>query len=647
MRPPGKPRDSRITRRGLILIGAQLAVVGGLGARMRHLQVQEAAKYRLLAEENRLNIRLIPPERGLLMDRNGTPLAENRQNYRIVMVREQAGDAEAVLRKLARIIDLPPDRQEKVLKEMRQRSAFVPVTVAEHLSWSDLSRVAVNAPALPGVLPQVGLTRYYPQKHATAHIVGYVGPVSDRDLQAQADPDPLLQIPDFQIGKTGIEVTMEPELRGAAGASQIEVNAVGRVMREIEHREGTPGRDMHLTLDTDLQNYALDRMEGQSAATVLMDVQTGEVLASASAPSFDPNDFVFGISFDKWNELLENPYRPLPNKVISGAYPPGSTFKMVVALAAVEGGHVGADETVYCPGFYQMGNRRFHCWRTWGHGKMNLREAIKNSCDVYFYEISQRTGIDAIGDMAIRLGMGVKPDLPVPAVSPGLIPTRTWKKQKYDDDWRDGDTLNSGIGQGFVLASPLQLAVMTARIATGRMVEPRLIRAIDGSPMDHPEPAELVVNQTALRLVREGMYQVVNDRRGTAYSRRIADPENQMAGKTGTSQVRIITPEERAQGVFKNEDLPWERRDHGLFVCYAPYDNPKYALATVVEHGGGGSSAAAPIARDVMMRALYGPEPPLAAYPPAEREEIERAREEQTPASSAPTETLPPINDRV
>ncbi len=631
MRKAPKSAQALVTRRGMLLMGGAVLAVGGLGARMRQLQVKEAATYRLLAEENRMNLRLIAPARGLVLDRNGRALAENRQNYRVVIVREQAGDVEVALDKLARLIRLTPERREKALKEINQRSAFVPVTVIEHLTWEEIARVAANAPALPGVLPEVGLTRHYPQMEATAHMVGYVGPVSDSDLEKQETPDPLLQIPDFQIGKTGVEVRLESDLRGAAGASQIEVNALGRVMRELNRREGTPGRDLALTLDADLQTYALKRMEGESASTVALDVRTGEILAAASAPSFDPNAFVLGIGFDDWNYLRDHPYRPLSNKAVSGAYPPGSTFKMVVAMAAMEAGMLSADETVWCPGHYQLGNRRFHCWRRGGHGHTNLRDSLKNSCDVYYYDVARRVGVDAISAMANKLGIGVKHDLPVPAITPGLTPTRAWKQRTYDEAWLVGDTLNSGIGQGFMLASPLQLALMTARIATGRAITPHLVRAVDGRPVEMGDDPELGVRPVALRLVRDGMYAVVNDRRGTGYRSRIADPDVKMAGKTGTSQVRIITPEERARGVFKNKDLPWNRRDHALFVCYAPYDAPRYAIATIVEHGGGGSVAAAPIARDVMMHALYGPTPPLQAYPPGEREEIERQRKEAPP----------------
>jgi penicillin-binding protein 2 len=653
MKRPEARRNPQMTRRGLVLLGIQAGVIGLLGWRMRDLQVEQADEFRLLAEENRINIRLLPPARGLIYDRNGKILAENRQNYRVTIVREQAGDVGNALRRLARLIPLTVEEQAAVLKEVNRRSAFVPITVTEHLTWEEVARVAANAPSLPGITPEVGLTRHYPDGAPVAHVVGYVGPVSERDLEKLEDPDPVLQIPKFQIGKTGIEQRVEDELRGEAGNSRIEVNAVGRVMREIDRHEGISGKDLHLTIDQGLQKFALERMAGESAAAVAIELATGDIVASASAPSFDPNDFVFGISTTKWNALLNNDHRPLSNKPVSGAYPPGSTFKMVVALAAQEAGVLSPGETIYCPGFYRLGNRRFHCWKSGGHGHVNLNGSLKGSCDVFYYKVAERVGVDKIAEMAVRLGMGTKHDLPLPAVSEGLAPTREWKKRTYDQSWQLGDTLNVGIGQGYMLATPLQLALMAARIATGKQLQPRLIRAVEGIPVPVEEPADLGISPNALDHVRKGMYSVVNDPGGTAGRSKIAIKELAMAGKTGTSQVRIITADERARGVTRNEDLPWGRRDHALFVCYAPYDNPRYAVSVVVEHGGGGSAVAAPIARDILLYALYGELPPLEAYPPGEREK-ERVRREtvpqavapEAPETATPPETGPMPSDR-
>ena len=621
------PKDNEtsqrvIGRRAFVLAGAQLAFMGVLGLRMRFMQVEQADEFRTLAEENRVNIRLIPPERGLIYDRNGILVAGNEQNLSIVVVREDAGDISETIEKLKRLVPLDPDELERSLREIERRSPFVPVTVADRLTWDDFSTVAVNAPALPGVTPEVGLSRYYPLGEDFTHVIGYVGPVSDFDLSRIQDPDPLLQIPKFQIGKVNVESSLEDDLRGKAGNRRIEVNAAGRVMRELGRIDGTTGNSLQLTVDAALQNFAQARMVDESAAAVVMDVENGDILALASAPSFDANLFVRGISVANYGELTENIYRPLANKTVQGVYPPGSTFKMITALAALEDGVIDDEEEIFCGGFKQLGRRRFHCWRRGGHGKVNLVEAIYNSCDVYFYDLAERVGIDKISAMAIKLGLGQRHDLPLSGIAEGLTPTRDWKLARRGEDWLVGDSLNAGIGQGFVLASPIQLAVMSARLASGRSVSPRLIKTVNGveTPVLRGEPLD--INPANLAAVREGMDRVSNYQRGTAYRSRIVAEGMQMAGKTGTSQVRNITAEERAAGVTSNDDLPWERRDHALFVSYAPVDRPRFACSVIVEHGGGGSTAAAPIARDIMLFAQYGGLPPLSAYPSTQRQEI-------------------------
>jgi len=616
----------RLNRRAMLLFGAQAGFIGLLGSRLHYLQVVEGQKYRLLAEENRINIQLIPPARGLIYDRDWVPVAQNDQNYRVVMVREQAGDVRKVLDRLRKIIPLDDKDFAAALKEFKRRAAFVPVTIAEHLTWEQLAEISVNAPALPGVSAEVGLSRYYPLGPDFAHIVGYVGPVSDYDLKRLDDQDPLLQIPKFQIGKTGVERKLERRLRGFAGTRRIEVNAVGRVIREIDRREGKPGAMVQLTVDHRLQNYVEARLEGQSAAAVVIDVNNGDIVALGSAPSFDPNKFVTGISSPDYRALMDSPYRPLANKTVQGTYPPGSTFKMMVALAALESGAIDTRETIFCRGYIDLGKQRFHCWKRSGHGKIDLKNSLKQSCDVYYYELAQRVGIEKIAEMARKFGLGERHHLPLNGIAAGLVPTKNWKKTKIGEHWRIGDTLNSAIGQGFVLASPLQLALMTARIATGRAVVPRLIKSIDDVPTENPRPPSLGISRASLNAVRGGMFAVSNERGGTAYSKRIAEKTMRMAGKTGTSQVRRITRKERAAGVIRNEDLPWERRDHALFIAFAPYDKPRYAVAVVVEHGGGGSRFAAPIARDIMLEALYGGEPPLTAYPASQRTRIMNER---------------------
>jgi penicillin-binding protein 2 len=608
--------------------------MGVLGLRMRYMQVEQADDFRLLAEENRINVRLIPPARGVIRDRRGMLVAGNEQNYRIIMVREDAGDVDEVLDRLAGLIALDPDELAKARAEVKKLSAFVPVTIADRLSWEDLSRVAVNAPALPGITPEVGLSRAYPLVEDFAHIVGYVGPVSDYDLGKLEAPDPLLQIPKFQIGKVGLEAKLEDNLRGKAGLKRIEVNAVGRVMRELQRQEGQQGDEIGLTIDAELQTYVQARMTGESAAAVVMDSHNGEILAIGSSPSFDPNKFVRGISVADYQALTENIYRPLADKSVQGTYPPGSTFKMVTALAALEAGVIRPEETVYCPGHVDRSGRRFHCWKGSGHGSIDIVNSLTQSCDVYYYEVAERAGIDNIAAMARKLGLGERHDLPMSAVAEGLAPTRDWKKARRGENWLVGDTLNAGIGQGFVLASPLQLAVMTARIASGLKLVPRLVKSVNGVELEVVPPEPLDIRPENLRLVRRGMFNVSNNRRGTAFASRIEDDARKIAGKTGTSQVRNITAAERARGVTGNAQLPWERRDHALFVCFAPYEAPEIAVSAIIEHGGGGSAVAAPVARDIILQALFEGAPPLEAYPANQRSTI-RERQKSLPLRGA------------
>ena len=631
-----------LSRRAFVLLGGQMAVMGGLAWRMRQLQIEEGEHFLTLAEENRVNVRLIAPARGEIFDRTGQPLALNRQNFRIVVIREQARDVEATLDRLAKIIPISSLDRERALREFSQRAAFVPVTVVEHLEWAHFAQVNANAPALPGVVPDVGLTRVYPDSELIGHVVGHVGPVSQDDLEREQGSRALLQVPGFLIGKNGVERLKEDDLRGDAGTMRIEVNAGGRVVRELGRVEARSGRDLTLTLDLGLQRAAMKRMAGESAATVVMDVSNGDILCLASSPGFDPNKFVRGVSHADWNALLNNPYRPLANKTVSGQYPPGSTFKMVVALAALEAGLTNPRETVFCNGGTNLGDHRFHCWKRGGHGHTDCRKAIKESCDVYFYEMARRCGPDAITAMAHRLGLGVRHELPLSAIRDGLMPTRDWKRAARNEPWNVGDSFNFGIGQGFSLATPLQLAVMTARLASGRAVEPRLITGVDGIETPLDAAPGLGLRPENLALMRDAMVAVVNERGGTALGSRIHDESGAMAGKTGTSQVRRITPAERARGVLRDDQLPWNRRNHALFVGYAPTVMPRYAIATIVEHGGGGSRAAAPIARDVLMYAIWGAEPPLSAFPPARREEIRREREAVPVDSTAASQPRSP-----
>ena len=624
-RPPRDTEDSarRINRRALFMGGCMAATMAVLAGRMRYLGIDQSDAFSLLAEQNRVNIQLLPPARGLILDRNGKLIAGNEQTYRVVITREGAGDVDLVLNRLSHLIPLTQEDLTRVLKDMAKNPAFVPIPVADRLSWEEFSSISLNAPALPGVTPDVGLSRLYPRDTDFAHVVGYVGPVSEKDLEGIENPDPLLHIPKFQIGKIGVEKWTEDVLRGSAGNRKIEVNHVGRIMRELERAEGQSGADLTLTLDADLQNFLQVRLGDQSAACVVMDVQNGDIMGAVSAPSFNPNLFVRGISNADYRALMDNDHRPLANKVAQGAYPPGSTFKIVTALAALADGQTDTDTTVSCPGYLDFGGRKFHCWKSGGHGKVDLARALAESCDVFFYDVAQKVGIEKISEMGKTMGLGQRHDLPMSAITEGILPTKEWKQARFKQDWRIGDTINASIGQGYVLASPLQLAVMTARVATGRLVVPRLVKAVDGVEVAIAEALPLGMETSHLQTVRSGMDQVVNGQHGTSYAARIDNVAMLMAGKSGTSQVRNISAAERETGVVDNVDRPWKERDHALFVAYAPADAPRYAVAVVVEHGGGGSLAAAPIARDALLRVMTGALPDPMDYPESQRARID------------------------
>jgi len=602
MRADRQEQELRFTRRALMMGGGGALAFLGLGARLYSLQVLETERYQLLSDDNQFNYHMLPPSRGRVLDRFGIAIADNRDSYRVLLVPERAGDVEQALDDLSHYLPLSQSRLDRVMRAVRRGERFNAVTVQDDLDWQTFATINLHAPDLVGVTPDVGEVRSYPYGPSFAHVLGYVQTPNDNDI-ANDDPDAerLLRHPGFRVGKTGVEIAQEHELRGSAGALKVEVDHLGRVIRELPDQSSNPqqGQDVVLTLDTDIQRFALERLGDQSGAAVTIDVQTGELISLVSAPSFDPNLFVGGISSVNYSALRDNDHRPLFNKAIQGTYPPGSTFKAVVAAAALEHGITTPSETVRCTGSVRLGNREFHCWRRQGHGIVDLRDAVKKSCDIYFYEIAERLGIDRIHEMGRRFGLGEHFDLGIAGVASGLMPSPQWKRARRDEGWSTGDTYNTGIGQGFTLASPLQLAVMTARLASGRMVEPTLFRNAMAPPAPHIDVSDAVLEQ-----VRDGLRAVVEEPGGTSFSLRGLGIEGvEMAGKTGTAQVYSITAEERESGVRDQEDLPWRLRDHGLFVCYAPADNPKYAVVVVIEHGGGSSAATRP-ARDILRRVV-------------------------------------------
>ncbi len=597
-------RHKLFNRRTAMLAGGQAVLLSVLAGRLYYLQVVESERYRTLADENRINLRLLPPLRGRIVDRFGIPIADNRQNYRVLLIPEDTRDLDLTLSALGQIIPIGQMEQRRILRDTKRNRSFVPVTVRENLDWKTAARIEVNAPDLPGIMIDVGQSRSYPHGADLAHVLGYVAAVSPDDQTG----DPLLELPGFRVGKAGLEKIHDLALRGKGGSSQVEVNAYGRVIRELERREGEPGAEVQLTIDMGLQRMVSERLGEESAAAVVLDIHTGEVLAMASTPAYDPNAFNKGLSSPEWQALVSNPRAPLTNKAIAGRYAPGSTFKMAVLLAALEKGIVTEDSEVFCSGFMELGNARFHCWKKHGHGLVNAKSAITQSCDVYFYEIARRTGIERIAAMAKRLGFGSQLGVDLPGERAGLVPTPKWKRGALEAGWQKGETVITGIGQGYLLVTPLQLAIMTARLVNGGFaVTPSLTRAVSRAAPGKNEASvpfeSLNLRPRHLDLVREAMNDVMNSPFGTARRARIDKPEWAMGGKTGTVQVRRITKAEREVGVIKNKDLPWKERDHALFVGFAPIDNPRYAVSVVIEHGGSGSKAAAPIARDILEEA--------------------------------------------
>jgi penicillin-binding protein 2 len=595
-----KSRYATFTRRTLLVTGGVNVVFAVLAGRLYQLQIVEGDEFMTRAEENRVSQRLVAPLRGRILDRFGVELASNRRNYRVLIVKEQAVDGvDAAIESIGKLIYLSDHQREKVKRDIANNKPFAAVPVAENLSWDEFARVNLHLPYLAGIQPDVGETRAYPYGPELSHILGYVASVSQEDLKD--DSDPLLGIPGFRIGKRGIEKEYEHQIRGKAGASRVEVNAYGRVIRELGHDAGTPGSDVFLTIDQQVQQFAAQRLGNESAACAVLDVTNGDVIALVSSPGYDPNAFNVGISQTEWNALMTNDHKPLINKVITGEYPPGSTFKPVIAVGCMDNGL--ADLQVNCTGSMTLGNNVFHCW-SWkkgGHGHVDLKRGIAVSCDIFFYEAAKRLGIDKIHDTAIAMGLGAKTGIELPGERPGLIPSREWKLHRFGVGWQQGETLNTGIGQGYVTATPIQLATLAARIASGNAVSPRIARYVGHAEQPRPQLNRLPFSDKALAAVQEGMNMVANVPGGTAYAWRITQPGFEMAGKTGTAQVRRITREDRATGRVGNSGLPWRLREHALFIAYAPVQLPRYALGIIQEHGAAPEHTHVQMARDILL----------------------------------------------
>ena len=565
------------TRRGFVLGAAQIGLCGVLAGRMAWISVVNNEKYKLLAESNRVNLSLIPPRRGWIIDRNGKPLALNRTIFRVDIIPDRMIDREATLDELQQILGFDADERQRISDDIKAGTGFQPVQVAENLSWEHYAALSVRATELTGVIPAQGFARFYPDGAAVGHLLGYVGSASAADYEKTKDQ--LMLTPGFKVGKDGIEKTFESSLKGTPGARRSEVTARGKLVRDLATRADVPGQTLQLTIDKGLQAYAARRLGTNSGSAVVIDCLTGEMLAMVSMPAYDPNSFSDGISRAEWKMLSDNDHVPLMNKTLQGLYPPGSTVKPMNGLALLEAG-VSPTDRITCSGSLRVGNGIFHCHKRRGHGSLDLKQAIMYSCDIYFYEMVRRLGYDRIAPIARMTGLGEKYDLPFSSQRFGTVPDSAWKQRKYKQDWSVADSLNASIGQGYVLANPLQLAVMAARIASGKALQPHLLKG-----QNTAAAAALPVSAEHLAHIHEAMAGVVNGG-GTGGAARMQIPGITLAAKTGTAQVRRITMAERGSGVLGNASLPFKLRDHALFVCFAPVEAPRYAAAIVLEHNG-------------------------------------------------------------
>jgi len=580
----------RFDRRSMVLGGIQGGVGLLLAGRMGYIAVAENERYRVMAESNRVNLSLIPPRRGWILDRNGAPLASNRAEFRIDIIPERLVNRERTIASLGELLGMDEVERQDLRDKIEDSRGFQPVEVATGLSYDTFAAISVRLPDMPGVVPQRGFSRHYPTGPSVGHLIGYVGIANAEEYEKERNP--LLITPGYKIGKDGLEKQYEQVLRGEPGARRVEVTAGGRIVRDLETREDVQGQPVKLTIDGPLQDYAARRLGLESGSVVVIDCVTGDLLCMASMPSFDPNSFSDGIGRVEWRMLSDDDHVPLRNKVLKGLYPPGSTVKPMVSMSFLEAG-VDPHETVFCGGGLRVGNRVFHCWNRRGHGQVDMAKGIYQSCDVYFYQIAQRLGMDVIAPMARRCGMQEEFPLPVASQFYGTVPDPAWKLRKFGREWQPFDTVNATIGQGYMLANPLQLAVMAARLATGRRVMPRL--TLEGQPAAF---GSMDFHGDHVQVIQNAMSDVINGP-GTAGRARLPLDNVLMAGKTGTAQVVSLS-------VSSGKTGPWKYRDHGLFIFFAPFDNPRYAGAVVIEHGGG-SGAAYPIARDVTTY-LYDPQ---------------------------------------
>lgn len=585
------------TRRAFLVAGAQAAGGALILVRLGYLGIFRSPHYRTLADGNRIKLHILLPKRGIIYDRHGQELAGNISSYRLTIVPALAENLSLNFSHISQLLNLNSKETEEILKDIKKHSRFTPYIIKHHLSWEEVCKIEVNLPELPGVEIEAGYQRFYLDSEPFAHLIGYVQTPSEKDEVDQR----LASLSDYRIGKVGIEKSFQETLQGIAGYKEVEVNAKRQIVRDRRKHDSQNGQQLNLSISAPLQKFMHERLQQvESASVVVMDILTGEILTLISSPSYDTNLFVNGISKKNWNALQKNPYRALTNKAIHGLYEPGSTFKMAVLLAGLESGRIEPNFQTFCRGYIEVANHRFHCVCRGGHGVVDLRRALQVSCDVYFYEIAQKIGVEILAKMAKNLGFGAKTGIEMPSEKTGLVPSKLWKLEKHNQRWHVGDTILFSIGQGPILATPLQLAQMMGRLLTGKSVVPTIQKRTSA---ELPVFSSYSFKPHNLALIKDGIDAVINEVSGTAYHARITIPGWEMGGKTGTAQVRRITKLERETRILRNEELAWKERDHALFVGYAPIHQPRYVTAVIVEHGGWGSVVAAPIGRDALLKA--------------------------------------------
>ncbi len=585
-----KKQYSALNRRTFFLYLLKVSFLGIVGWRLYNIQIKDSQKYKTLSKNNQIDVEIIYPLRGKIYDINNKILASNIKVFDVYIIPENTNNINKSLNELNQIIKIDFSDRRKIIELSKKVKKFEKIKVLENINWSELEKIESNKLNIEGIFISQDYMRTYLYNNTVSHLIGYTNKPNREEVELPF----IANMPNLEIGKDGIEKSFNPNLIGKSGQREIEVNSYGRVIREISRQDSQKGNDIQITIDLRIQQYALNLLkEHRAGSAVLIDINNGNILCMVSTPSYNPNKIIQKPNKEYWDSILENELSPLTYRCIQGLYAPGSTFKMVVAIAGIIHGIINTNTKHFCNGKIGLGDRLYHCWKNNGHGLMNVSDAIKESCDVFFYEISKKIGIDKIAKVAEDFGLGKIYDMPLPNQKKGIIPSRDWKKKKYDESWYPGETLISAIGQGFVLTNPLQLAVMTSIIASnGKNVKPNIIKQNNDIEFE-----KLEKYQNAIKIIKSSMFKVVNESKGTAYNSR--SETTPFAGKTGTSQVRRITVAERESEDFRKKEVEWKKRDHALFVGYMPVEKPRYAVSVVIEHGGSGASTAAPIAKEI------------------------------------------------